>query len=57
MKELRDKIAAVMYYYGALVIHIEENGEEDLPEEVKMALKHYYANKDSIQQEITKDNR
>ena len=56
MKELREKIAAVLYYFGAAVHHIEEGDMEDLPPDVKDAIKHYYGCKDSILEEITKDN-
>ena len=57
MKELRNKIAAVLYYYGAVVGHIQETeNEEELPQEVKDAIKHYYDCKDVILGEITKDN-
>lgn len=55
MKELRKKIAELLYYYGAVVIHIQET-EEDLPDDVKASIEHYYKNKDIILEEITKDN-
>jgi hypothetical protein len=54
MKELRNKIAALLYYYGAIVAHIEDIGEEP-PKEVQDAIKHYYDCKDVILNEITKD--
>ena len=55
MKELRKKIAELLYYYGAVVMHIQET-EDDLPEDVKAAIEHYYKSKDVILEEITKDN-
>lgn len=53
MKELRNKIAAVIYYYGALVASIE--GQDDLPKDLQDAINHYYKIKDEILNEITKD--
>lgn len=55
MKELREKIAAVLYYFGASVSYLETVDQDDLPQDAKDAIKHYYEVKDKILDKITED--